>query len=463
MTQWCETCGQQMSGPHAPHDRAPVMLGEESPPSAESKPPQRNQRKLLFAVGGLVAAWLAFVGLAQLASPDDVAEVPYAPVALTATAVAESGVPAPEVAPTPTVIESAAAPEEDDVAIVAPLESEAVPASQVEATQLGARSGPNVRIDRLQRQMEIRDANTIFAYRVEGGIALIDARAATAVVAPITTDGASDPFIASRSALFRTGAETFAIDPVTLRVTLLANDSTVIAATSIPGGPDLVTTIPGEELRNPQPQLSWRWDVPEVTTGEYRGPVNHRMVPIDGVGVLAVADDPGGTTSLAGPYRFETLSEGIVLDANPGGRVESLCSGEPLTAPGVGPGCEVRIVANGPAIESQPPPGFAVLGDQVLLAPDAASLLRWSLGGDADVFLSEEPAVTRVTGTGLDSAAWDPNSTFIVWLDLFGSPELRLLYPAERFWLTVDLADLGLPRPIADDIVAFERVVADEQ
>jgi len=466
-----------MPAGHSAHDDAPaVMLGDDGAEVNEHQRQPRNQRKIVAVVAGLGIAWLAFVGLARLASPDEVAEVPYAPAALTATAVAETGIPADEAEP-----ESAARPTESDESRVGeartdgraekaqlPLESEEWPAEDVEPTQLGttllgADSGPNVRIERLQRQMVARDSNAVLGYRTNAGLALIDARAGTAIVAPITTEGANDPFIANRTVLFRSGPETFAIDPLSLRVTLLADDSSIIVpATATPSGTDLVVTVAGEELRTPEPLVTWRWDVPDAATGEYRTPVNHLLVPAEGIGLLAVADDPRGNTQVAGSVSFEPFSDGLVRDAHRGGWIEEICSGEPLTAPGQG-GCLLRMVQADGGVAAQPPVVFAQPGDAFLLSPDATSVLRYSTAGDADIFISEESATTRVTGAGLSAAAWDSNSEFVAWLDLLGPPELRLVYPEDRFWLTVDLADLGLPRPISPEIVVFAQIVADEQ
>ena len=45
----------------------------------------------------------------------------------------------------------------------------------------------------------------------------------------------------------------------------------------------------------------------------------------------------------------------------------------------------------------------------------------------------------------------------MAWIDLLGAPEIRVMFIDERDWLSMDLDDMGLPRPIGTEVVVFEQ------
>ena len=63
----------------------------------------------------------------------------------------------------------------------------------------------------------------------------------------------------------------------------------------------------------------------------------------------------------------------------------------------------------------------------------------------------------------MESAAWGPGSAFVAWIDRLGPPELKLMFVDEPDWLSLDLAELGLPRPIGHALVVFESPVTGDR
>ena len=189
----------------------------------------------------------------------------------------------------------------------------------------------------------------------------------------------------------------------------------------------------------------------EVVTAEgeassYLAPAGHQLLPLDGLGLVAVPKGPTGGTLIAGSEGFEPLSDHRVLTANETAMLEQACS-TPID-------CSLVVSDLASGEQWDVPNDFGRLGDTYRLSPDGMSLLRMTPEGYAN-FVSSERAVLWVIGSGMEAPVWDPGSTFIAWLDFVGEPKLKLMFVDEPDWLTIDLVDLGAPRPTGPELIAI--------
>ena len=68
------------------------------------------------------------------------------------------------------------------------------------------------------------------------------------------------------------------------------------------------------------------------------------------------------------------------------------------------------------------------------------------------------PAEAAIASTleEIGASLGDPKIAFLAWIDRLGSPELKLMFVDEPDWLSLDLDELGLPRPSDHALVVFE-------
>ena len=265
--------------------------------------------------------------------------------------------------------------------------------------------------------------------------------------AVVSADGDGLFGVVPGSQLLRSGAATYAIDTATMQVTQVGEGSSLVLADALDGNTYFVDSK----------TLSGQASIVEVVTdGEYnfhRMPAGgFQLQPVDGLGLLAVPKGPTGETLLARTDDFVTLSENRVLTGTDQAILEQVCVDEA--------NCSLVITNLETDAQKAVPASFVRFGDRYSLAPNGESLLRYSPEGFAEVFVSADDesvsdSIAWVIGAGMRAPAWGPNSDFIVWLDRIGDPKLKVMFPDERDWLTIDLRDLGAPPPASPEVIAF--------
>lgn len=450
MAHWCESCGQVL--PDGENHAGATWLGEPGDPQESFARPagakkSGRDKKLLLAVAGVVAAWGLFVGLGQIVTPSDdvdeqaAADIEEARLEREADEAAAQA-RAEELAEAEAQADEAAADAEPaDIADVAGDygAADAAPGFPDASTAVTERIAVSVQVERLQRQLMRRDSAAFVAYRSDQGVVVVDLVSGQAAISDLAPGLSSVP---AGAHLLRSGAATFAIDPVTLQVSRVAQDSSVVVSDTLDGNLYLVDSG----------ALSGQGAIIEVVAdGEYGfhrlPPGGLQIQPVDGLGVLAVPKSPTGETLIAGPEEFTVLSENRVLTGSSNALLEQVCPTEDQ--------CALAITDMADGVQSEVPASFVRFGDQYSLAPNGEALLRYSPEGFAEVYVSGTETILWVIGAGMRSPAWGPNSDFIAWIDRIGDAKLKVMFPDERDWLTIDLRDLGAPPPASPELIVF--------
>ena len=446
MEDRCAVCGELRT--EGTHDHG-VLIGvsgdESSGRSGRSAVPIADERAVrnrrwLRVGAGLIAAWLVVVGVGRFTAPDEAAQGPLAtPSVASMTAPLTMATAEPTPVPTPGLDR---------------------PADAVDAGQLGSRRGADVQLERLVRQLGRRSSEAILAYRAAEGIVLVDLSAGTAEVIEPFEGAASGPEaiavhiggdahpveFSANDTLLRSNGEVFAIDRTDLRVRLIARDGSLVVAESRSGS---LFWVPGQDLQGSAPEVI---SLTGGTTEWFRSPQTVQLLVADGLGLIGLETTTAGGTLIATAAGFEPLSEHRVLDANAAGRLELVCPGVET--------CGLQVVSTGGGVWPVPP-GFAELADRFVLAPNARAVLRYTPSGYAEIYDVGTESVSWVTGASMNDAAWGPDSSFVAWVDVLGAPELRVMFLDAPDWLSINLSELGIPRPIDSEVVVFSRPVGD--
>jgi|GEM_PF-5639934 len=426
MESRCESCGQAL--PHRPDKRHPTNADGTNLGSNWIGATQREPSS----------------GATTSVNPADIEEAQRERETVAATPPPEPVLEAPEIAEVQGDYGAAdAAPGFPDSALVepdAPIDDgRAEPV--IDASNLGARSTDSVQVGRLQRQLARREAPTIVAYQSAFGIVVIDLARPRSAVSIHSSAGQVSPADPGDHIL-RTGAQSFAIDPDSLQVTLAGVGSRLVVSDARDGN---TYTVEGKSLAGQAATIQVRGDSGESTHRLPAGGMH--LQPVDGLGLLAVPKGPVGETLIAVSDSFERLSPNRVLTGNATAVLEQICVDDSL--------CSLVITNLASGAQQPVPAEFARFGDQYLLSPDGQLLLRYSPVGFAELFVAGSNSTAWVTGAGMVEPAWGPNSDFIVWFDQIDDAELKVMFPDERDWLTIKLADLGVPPPTSLELIAF--------
>jgi len=430
-THRCESCGEELP------DEG-LLLGAPSETARQTPGRTRKsggEKKWLVAGAAVVAAWALFVGLGQLVSPDSDIDAEAAADLQQARIDREV---ADALAKAEAERETAAAVQAETEA-TEPVEEPGEADTTVDASNLGARTN-TIQVERLQRQLARRSTSPIVAYQSEEGIALIDLVAGRSWLPEVGMDVSQ---AASGDAVFRSGVNSYVVNPDTLEVTLMSSDSSMVLTDAKDGNLYLIDAA----------TLTGQGEAIEVRVGTesniYRMPPGGlQLLPIDGLGLLAVPKSGTGETLIATETEFVPFRQDRVLTGTSSALLEQSCT--------AGQGCRLQIdglldddrVANVPS-------SFVRFGDRYVLSPDGSGLLRYSPEGFGEVFVTGTDTIAWVIGAGMDTPVWGPNSTFIAWIDRIGEPELKVMFPDERDWLEIDFADYGAPAPIGPELLVF--------
>jgi hypothetical protein len=439
MAQWCESCGHAL--PNGDSSADATWLGEPQvhehsfarPGGAKTS---GRDKKLLLAVVGAFTVWGLFVGLGRIVTPDDAIDQQAATEIEDARLEREERAAAAEAAAKATPVPDGPEVAEADGDYGA---ADAAPGFRVGGVNVDERVAVTVQVERLQRQLIRRDSAAFVAYRSDQGIVVVDLVGGQSAITDLAP-GLSAVFADAH--LLRSGASTYAVDPETLRVSRVAQDSSVVVNATLDGNVYLIDSA----------ALSSQGTIVEVVAdGVYsfhRLPTGGLQIQlVDGLGVLAVPKSPTGETLIAGVDSFTTLSQNRVLTGSSNAVLEQICPIEDQ--------CELWITSLEGGEQHQVPASFVRFGDQYSLAPDGKALLRYSPEGFAEVHFAGTQSITWVVGVGMHSPAWGPNSDFITWIDRIGDPALRVMFLDERDWLTIDLRDLGAPPPSSAELIVF--------
>lgn len=434
MTENCEACGQLLPGLHieGAHNDAP-------PPRHDAQ----IDRRVTIGLATLVAIWALFALFGRSSGETDSSET----AAPDLPAIEAPVAPEPELEPEGGADESA----------IGVLE-EPTPTPR----------GNSIQIERLQRQLDRRGSAPTIAYRSADGIVFIDLATGTIEIAQ---DDVGPTSVAPTNLILRNDRDAFAINGFNRSASQVVDDSSLVVT-----DPAQAVTffVAAESLSGSAPVVHV-----ESATGERDGftaPAGHQLVATDR-GLLAVSKGPSGGTLIARPDGFALLSDHRVLAANGNtGLLEEVCT-SPIT-------CSLQVTERGARAvnvqtlhermcssaeehdcfqtirvsDDEPwavPADFAGVGDSYVLAPDGRQLLRVTPEGFAEIYLADDAAVAWVVGQGMEAPRWGPNSEFIAWIEQVGVPKLKVMFPDERDWLSVDLPTLGAPDPIGTDFVMF--------
>lgn len=439
MAHWCESCGQAL--PNGERSADATWLGEpEAHEHSFARPggakTSGRDKKLLLAVAGAFTVWGLFVGLGRIVTPDDAIDEQAATEIEDARLEREERAAAAEAAAKATAV-----PEGPEIAEVDGDygAADAAPGFPVVGANPDERVVVTVQVERLQRQLVRRDSPAFVAYRSDQGIVVVDLVGGHSAVSDLAP-GVSAVFADAH--LLRSGASTYAVDPETLRVSRVAQDSGVVVNDTLDGN---VYSVDSGALS------SQRAIIEVVAGGDYsfhRMPTGGQQIQlVDGLGVLAVPNSPTGETLIAGVDSFRTLSQNRVLTGSSNALLEQICPTEDQ--------CALSITSLEGSERNQVPASFVRFGDQYSLAPDGKALLRYSSEGFAEIHFAGTQSISWVVGVGMHSPAWGPNSDFIAWIDRIGDPTLRVMFLDERDWLTIDLRDLGAPPPSSAELIVF--------
>jgi len=447
MAHWCESCGQELPEGEAPTSAtwlgAPGLGHEHTLAKPAGSARSGRDKKLLMGVIAVVAVWGAFVGVSQVVTPDDsIDEQAAIDIEEARVAREQREAESQRIAEEREVAEEPGAP----AALTEGLDevygdADAAPAGRIGESDEADdhdRVKITVQVERLQRQLIRRDSSAVVAYRSDDGVVIINLTAGTSQVADLTTGATT---IDAGAFLLRSGASTFAIDPASLAVAQVVDDSSLVVTRAEDGNSYFVGAATlGEHSAV----------VEVVADGElsaHLAPGGYTLRALDGLGLIAVPKSPTGSTLISAADEFVTLSENRVLTANSSAILEQAC---------VNPtACTLEVASRLTDSAWTVPANFSRLGDQFVLSPAGTSLLRYTSEGFAEVYESESDDVSWVIGAGMQSPAWGPGSNFVTWLDLGGDPKLKVMFLDERDWLTIDLRDLDAPPPTSPELIVF--------
>ena len=199
-----------------------------------------------------------------------------------------------------------------------------------------------------------------------------------------------------------------------------------------------------------------------ATDGErqrFRSPHGTQISVHDGLGMVAVNKGPSSGSWIATAAEPTFLPDVRVITGSAGGVLIEACAPSTDGAATSG-GCSLSVEVEELSTWSGPsgwevPASFVDFGDRLVLAPDGQALLRYSPDGFAEVFTNSDQSVSWVTGASMRTGVWGPNSSFVAWIDVLDQPEIRLMFTDARDWVTVDLDQLGLPRPSGPELAVF--------
>lgn len=471
MAHWCESCGQHV--PDGEEQAGATWLGDPDDHQSDSfsqpfshsagQKKRGREKKLLIAVVGLLGVWGLFIGLGRVVTPDDsidqqaAADIEEARIdrevaraveeAEAERAAAESDeLEGPEIAEVEGDYGAADAapgfPTEDGSE--AGLNS--VGTREGDALAVGDRRAPSAQLERLQRQLNLRSTAAFVAYRGEEGVVVIDLVRGEATISAI--DSVIRQVLPGAQVL-RSGSTTFSIDSDGPVVNRVGDASSVVVSDTRDGNTYFVDAK----------VLSGQASIVEViangTYGFHRVPAGgFQLLPIDGLGLLAVTAGPAGETLIASAESFDVLRPNRVLTGSSQAVLEQICP--------EGQACSLVLTDLDTGEQTAVPQGFARFGDQYSLAPNGRSLLRYTPEGYGEVFVADTGSTAWVVGAGLQKPAWGPNSDFVAWIDRIGDPQLKVMFLDERDWLTIDLRDLGAPPPASPELIVFTPTVPAE-
>lgn len=378
-------------------------------------------RRVLAGIAGLVLLWISVVVIGRVVAPESTVADEVVQDAPTVEAATPSAV----------VEDNAVLPTDDEL-----IDSE-VPDQHNFVTRRIAMN--NVQVDRMKRQLVRRDSSPTIAYRSADGIAFVHLARGVAEVAAILDEGQ----VQAGHRILRIDGESISIDTTTLVAARVGDGASLVIADAR----DQATYFVGAEaLAGIAAAVDASTD--GATLSRFLSPAGHQLVPFDGLGLVAISKGPRSGTQIATPNSFEPLSEHRVLEANDTAMLEQVCE-SPLV-------CKLTVKNLDTGDQWEVPPSFARLGDTYHLAPDGLSLLRVTPEGFAEVYLAEDQSVSWVIGQGMRSPVWGSPSSYIVWLDLVGEPNLKIMFVDERDWLSIDLSALDAPLPVGPEFVIFE-------
>ena len=381
MTGWCETCGQLLPESADGHTSTWLHAPDDGPDRRPTNSPKRaGDRRTLLVIGAIIAAWGLFVVVSRAVAPTEPVASPPA-----------DEQPEPEATPgpvpteTPPEVPTAVASENGESGDLGETTD-----PEPEATEPLAPTTSAVQVEQMIRQFERRQVAVDLAFRGPDGIALIDLRQGSAEVLSFT-DGVTR--VTPALQLLRSGRDTFGIDPETFAVAHVVDDSSMLVSTA---GDGTVFYVAAASLSSGLPRVEV--STSDGQTSNYLVPAAYHLLPLDGLGLLAVAQGPSGGTLIAGQDGFEPLSDHRVLTANQAAMLEQVCA-TPIQ-------CSLVVTEFGGGSQWTVPDSFGQLGDMYLLSPDGLSLLRITPEGFAEVLLSSDQSVLWVIGSGMEAPVW---------------------------------------------------------
>ena len=440
MENLCESCGGRLAeassqavqadpdwteaGTSAGPSAAPVAWLDE--PSAHS-PSARSRRlsKRSLSVGlGAVALWALLVFVARLIGGADLADTTEDPVAQVPAPIATAGpVPTTRVLATPEVM-AVDGP---------PLSTVADGIRRVAMRSAG-------QADRLQRQLDRRSVVASVVYRTSAGVAIFDINAANVTEIEISPTDADLSSYAG-AAVLRTGNEVVAVDLAGPTTVVLSADGSLVVTDSPDGG---VWQVEAAHLGGQAAQTT-RYDADGAVT--MASPHAHQLEVVDGLGLVAWGKGPDDGSLVARRDGFVPLGEARLVAATDQALLQEVCSEG---------SCDLMVsTIDGSIATWMVPEDFVSLGDRFVLSPDARSILRIDRTGLAEVYSSVDDSVSWVIGRGMEHAVWGPDSSFVIWIDLVGEPELKAMFLDERDWVTIELGPAGAPQPVTTGLALF--------
>jgi hypothetical protein len=453
MAHQCESCG------HTPEQTTTWLVEPDGEPAGDLQRPVGTRRSVprsawLVAAATALVLWAAFALIGGSVSPSDGIDAAAAAdleqkrineaVAQALAADAEERA-AEEAAVARTQAELEATesdpagetPEADGAPAVDPGDPDRAP---VDASPIGNRGPTTVQVERMQRQLSRRASNPIIAYASADGIVLIDMVAAR----PWLPELGADATPVAGTPVLRLGPESYAIDPVDLSVNRVGTGSSMVVAETADGNAYFVDskTLTGQASLV-EVVADGVYDFFRMPTGGFQ------LLAADGLGLLAVPKGGTGETLIAAAEGFVPLSSNRVLAGTNTSLLEQTCVDDSA--------CTLAIFDLVTGESSPVPPSFVRFGDRYVLAPNGQGLLRYSPEGFGEVYTTGTDSISWIIGAGMEAPVWGRQSDVIIWIDRIGAPKIKLMFPDERDWLTIDIGDLGAPPPISNDLLVFER------
>ncbi len=221
-----------------------------------------------------------FVGLGRIVTPDDAIDEQAAAEIEDARIEREERAAAAEAAAKATPV-----PEGPEIAEVDGDygAADAAPGFPVNAANPDERVAVLVQVERLQRQLTRRDSAAFVAYRSDQGIVVVDLVSGQSAISDLAPGVSA---VLPNTHLLRSGPSTYAVDPETLSVSRVAQDSSVV----------VIDTLDGNVYSVESRALSSQGAIIEVVAdGEYsfhRLPTGGLQIQlVDGLGLLARAQE----------------------------------------------------------------------------------------------------------------------------------------------------------------------------